>query len=880
MNKLNPIHQNPQQLQESATERTTEAVLATGEALNQSLQNKATSQDIQGSTAELSSKLDDVSRVTQEANPNERLDQIIQNTAPKPKEVQEIKLAQPPKDIANAFFSMLVPKKGEDYYTKEEAQDFLKKATPIKGVHYRDGHDPVLGEDYLTDDDIAEIKDSITPRKGADYFTKKEVDEIKTSVRPVKGKDYNDGKDADEKKIVGEVLSQIKLPEYKETVLDNGEQIAEKLNSLKNVLNFEVLTNIPDFAMARDVVGYRGGGGGGGQVITFQDEGTAITTNPINTFNVVGSTGALTYSGNGVATLTLTAVSSFTLAQVSASSTTTANSLYTMTSAVPVEFQSSATGATIYLTQANASADSFDLNFRKARGDGTTPTVITSGDELGVINFAGYGGAAGYITGAAIKAITAGTMGDNRVPAQLSFWTGTDASPTVLTQRMTILQGGNVGIGTVNPVRLFDIHGGTGDVYFMLHNNNSGSAITDGFEFALGTDGNVNAWNWENGYIRWATNAIERMRIAADGNVRVNGFASTVVGLTVKAAASQSVDIQQWESSAAVAVAGITSAGSVISYNSYTDANNYSGLVLANDSAYWTAPGLYFKTAGTGTPVAWYIGNNSGSGPFIGFGASGAGTGGTLGFNGSACVEWNAQNTYLRPAADGLTELGTSALRWEKTWTVDLESTNMPTVGGTAILTSLTAPQFTTIELGHASDTTLARVSAGVVSIEGVNILTVAGGTLTGNIQMGENTNILLDAALSADGKYSAIESQTGTLGETVAFGEFVYLKAADSQWYKTDADAASTAGSVMVGVCVVTGNDNDSTTIMFKGNIRADSLFPTFTIGAPVYLSTTPGAVTNTAPSGTDDVVRVVGFGKTGDELFVDVSGDYATIV
>jgi len=32
-------------------------------------------------------------------------------------------------------------------------------------------------------------------------------------------------------------------------------------------------------------------------------------------------------------------------------------------------------------------------------------------------------------------------------------------------------------------------------------------------------------------------------------------------------------------------------------------------------------------------------------------------------------------------------------------------------------------PQFTTIELGHASDTTLARVSAGVVSIEGTNIV-------------------------------------------------------------------------------------------------------------------------------------------------------------
>lgn len=43
------------------------------------------------------------------------------------------------------------------------------------------------------------------------------------------------------------------------------------------------------------------------------------------------------------------------------------------------------------------------------------------------------------------------------------------------------------------------------------------------------------------------------------------------------------------------------------------------------------------------------------------------------------------------------------------------------------------SPQLTTIELGATSDTTLARVSAGVVSIEGVNIMTVgAAQTITG----------------------------------------------------------------------------------------------------------------------------------------------------
>jgi len=58
-------------------------------------------------------------------------------------------------------------------------------------------------------------------------------------------------------------------------------------------------------------------------------------------------------------------------------------------------------------------------------------------------------------------------------------------------------------------------------------------------------------------------------------------------------------------------------------------------------------------------------------------------------------------------------------------------------VRGAIGLATSDSPQFTGIELGHASDTTLARVSAGVVSIEGVtvatatNTLTLSGKTLT-----------------------------------------------------------------------------------------------------------------------------------------------------
>lgn len=155
--------------------------------------------------------------------------------------------------------------------------------------------------------------------------------------------------------------------------------------------------------------------------------------------------------------------------------------------------------------------------------------------------------------------------------------------------------------------------------------------------------------------------------------------------------------------------------------------------------------------------------------------------------------------------------------------------------------------------------------------------LALSGGTLTGNITFGENTELVLDAALSADGKYCGI-TEVVTAGETIAFGDVVYLKAADSQWYLADADADATAGAVRIAIAVGSGTDNNPLRIMTYGKIRADAKFPTLTVGAPVYLSTTAGAVQVAQPSGTDDVIRILGHANTADEMLWNPSNDYMT--
>lgn len=108
-----------------------------------------------------------------------------------------------------------------------------------------------------------------------------------------------------------------------------------------------------------------------------------------------------------------------------------------------VNTNTSGAGLTIF-EQASADTDCFDLSFRKTRGTVAVPTVITVGDELGSIIFRGYSGAGGYVTGAGIRAVSTGTIATTRVAASLVFATGTDAAPTVLTDRVTIDNVGTV----------------------------------------------------------------------------------------------------------------------------------------------------------------------------------------------------------------------------------------------------------------------------------------------------------------------------------------------------------------------------------------------------------------------------------------------------
>ena len=283
--------------------------------------------------------------------------------------------------------------------------------------------------------------------------------------------------------------------------------------------------------------------------------------------------------------------------------------------------------------------------------------------------------------------------------------------------------------------------------------------------------------------------------------------------------------------------------------------------------------------------------------------------------NGTAGYLLQSNGTTLAPTwvtapASGLT-IGTTAITSGTTTRILYDNAGTLgeyTITGTGTVVAMqTSPAFTTPSLGVATATSINgnTFTTGTYTLTGTaaktlnftNTLTLsgtdsttmtfpstsatiartdAGQTFTGTQVLAENASIQYDPAGSADGKFTGI-TVTGTGGATIAFGDVVYLAVADSRWELTDASAEATAGYVQCGIAVSTSTDGNPITVLLNGIIRADTAFPTFTVGAQVFLSETAGLLTQTAPTTADAVIRSVGFAITADEVYWNCSPDYA---
>lgn len=170
------------------------------------------------------------------------------------------------------------------------------------------------------------------------------------------------------------------------------------------------------------------------------------------------------------------------------------------------------------------------------------------------------------------------------------------------------------------------------------------------------------------------------------------------------------------------------------------------------------------------------------------------------------------------------------------------------------------------------------------------NIATSASGTLAIYGSAGNILNVeLLDGALSVASNittqgYVKIDStpapdHTGkgivaefVANEAQAIGDVCYI---DSAGEMALADADAIATSVVVGMCIDATVAADATGNYLLSGIARDDTW-TWTVGGPIYLSTTGtsgNTLTQTAPSGTDDCVVVVGVATHADRMLFNPS-------
>lgn len=114
--------------------------------------------------------------------------------------------------------------------------------------------------------------------------------------------------------------------------------------------------------------------------------------------------------------------------------------------------------------------------------------------------------------------------------------------------------------------------------------------------------------------------------------------------------------------------------------------------------------------------------------------------------------------------------------------------------------------------------------------------------------------------------------------GENLVYGEVVYMYT-DGKVYKADAGGTGSLTNSYPSFGIVVANSistNAQGLIMTRGYIRDNTTFNFSSSGKVVYLSSTAGDITETAPSGTNDAVQIIGLSMDGDNLYFNPQLSY----
>lgn len=138
--------------------------------------------------------------------------------------------------------------------------------------------------------------------------------------------------------------------------------------------------------------------------------------------------------------------------------------------------------------------------------------------------------------------------------------------------------------------------------------------------------------------------------------------------------------------------------------------------------------------------------------------------------------------------------------------------------------------------------------------------------TLSGKI-------ISLNSALGSDDTYEGTVIAGRNAGATIAQWEAVYL-GGSSTWLLADANGSGTYPAR--GLAVAAYSNTNPALILTQGVVRNDAW--NWTVNGDIFLSTTAGGLTQTAPSGSGDKIQAVGWAITADIAYFHFNQTYLT--
>ncbi|MCK4945952.1 MAG: hypothetical protein KAS59_06795 [Alphaproteobacteria bacterium] len=170
------------------------------------------------------------------------------------------------------------------------------------------------------------------------------------------------------------------------------------------------------------------------------------------------------------------------------------------------------------------------------------------------------------------------------------------------------------------------------------------------------------------------------------------------------------------------------------------------------------------------------------------------------------------------------------------------------------------------ITSGQASAITANTAKTGVTT-EISNVVEDTTPELGGDLDLNE-FYLKLVMSPAADHKGSGLIGSVTVDVNAYGIGAALYI-AADGHYEEADADAAATMPCVAIALEAGTGTKK----VLFLGIMKDDSW--TFTPGGAVYVSTTAGTLSTTAPTGTGKQVQKVGTAITADIVLFNPSPD-----